>query len=57
VCQIAARRHRRQQQRPALRRGYDAGKELGKLKMEWDGETKRNLLPGYRPEGAPGGTA
>ena len=45
------------QQRPALRRGYDAGKELGKLKMEWDEETKRNLLPGYRPEGAPGSAA
>ena len=45
------------QQRPALRRGYDAGKELGKLKMEWDEETKRNLLPGYRPEGAAGSAA
>ena len=45
------------QQRPALRRGYDAGKALGKLKMEWDEETKRNLLPGYRPEGEPGRAA
>ena len=45
------------QQRPALRRGYDAGKELGKLKMEWDEETKRNLLPGYRREGAAGSAA
>ena len=41
------------QQRPALRRGYDAGKELGKLMLEWDEETKKNLLPGYKP----GGTA
>ena len=39
------------QQRPALGRGYDAGKELGKLMLEWDEETKKNLLPGYRPEG------
>ena len=38
------------QQRPALRRGYDAGKDLGKLMLEWDEETKQNLLPGYKPK-------
>ena len=45
------------QQRPALRRGYDAGKELGKLMLEWDEETKKNLLPGYTPAGAAGNAA
>ena len=45
------------QKRPALRRGYDAGKELGTLMLEWDEETRRNLLPGYRPGGAAGNGA
>ena len=36
------------QQRPALRRGYDAGKELGKPGMRWDDETRANLQPRYQ---------
>ena len=45
------------QPRAALRRGYDAGKDPGKLMLEWDEETERNLLPGYRPDEKSAGPA
>ncbi len=34
--------------RPGLRRGYDAGKEFGKPKGEWDEEARQHLMPKAR---------
>jgi len=36
------------QQRPALRRGYEVGKELGKPNQTWDAEARKHLMPGAR---------
>jgi len=33
------------QGRPALRRGYNLGKEFGKPDGNWDEETRKNLMP------------
>ena len=37
------------QQRPALRRGYEAGRELGRPSGEWDEEARRHLMANANP--------
>ena len=37
------------QQRPALRRGYEVGKEFGKPDGNWDEEARKNLLAHPNP--------
>ncbi len=37
------------QQRPALRRGYDVGREFGKPTGDWDAEARKNLMAQANP--------
>ncbi len=37
------------QQRPALRRGYDVGREFGKPTGDWDEEARKNLMAQANP--------
>jgi len=37
------------QTRPALRRGYDVGRELGRPTGEWDEEARKNLMAHRNP--------
>lgn len=39
------------QQRPALRRGYDVGRELGRPTGEWDAEARGHLMAQANPGG------
>ena len=40
------------QSRPALRRGYEVGREFGKPDGNWDEEARKNLLANPNPSGA-----
>ena len=39
------------QTRPALRRGYEVGKEFGKPNKTWDEETRKNMMPQNQKRG------
>ena len=40
------------QQRPALRRGYEVGREFGRPTGQWDAEARKHLLAQAEPGGA-----